>query len=516
MDTQIRGLEQGTANTRDMQNLVNTADGGLNTLGESLGRIRELSIQAANGTQTEASRNAIQQEIAQLADHIEATTAGLEFNTRNLLDGSANTKYLSERRVPTAANPIRIQFEFITPQPPGNYRFMTGNDAPERDPNSWTLSASNDGSNWTVVDTRTNVALPNGRGSWQTFNYTGTNTTPYRFYRIDITRNRNNIDLTQISCIELSGASYTTGNTDPHSNLLVEVSNGPPNVFVTGGGNNIANRGWRGFRALGVYGELTQSNAFDYQVIYDNLNIAVTADTELSYMIFPDYIGGYDFDFTSMFMAVDLEFDDGTFLSQLNALDQNRTRISPLAQGRSRVLQTRQWNHIYGNIGTVAEGRTITRILIGFENPNGVVGKRFAAHFDDIKISEVPKSFYERENLAEYVNILRGTNDSSAFSRGLTSPSVVVPHGFNFWSPSTNIDMNTNYNYQLTPGATFKHIQISHIPSTWVGDRGTFSFMANTISHRYKFYHPCHGKRERRGVYTRKRNCTSSLLRRNL
>jgi flagellin len=88
MDTQIRGLNQGTDNTRDMQNLVAVAEGGLSGIGNALSRIRELSVQAANGTNSQEDRDRIQNEITQLADHIQSTVENTQFNTIPLLDGS--------------------------------------------------------------------------------------------------------------------------------------------------------------------------------------------------------------------------------------------------------------------------------------------------------------------------------------------------------------------------------------------------------------------------------------------
>jgi len=94
MTAQIRGMDQGISNTRDMQGLVQTAEGGLDTISDSLQRVRELSVQALNGTNTDAQRAMIQGEIEQLTQGIEAAVQGTEFNTMNLLDGSvqgANT-----------------------------------------------------------------------------------------------------------------------------------------------------------------------------------------------------------------------------------------------------------------------------------------------------------------------------------------------------------------------------------------------------------------------------------------
>lgn len=88
LTAQIRGLEQGTRNVMDMQSLVNTAEGGLSNITDSLHRIRELSVQAAHGTLTESDRQNIQFEIDQLMQEIDATTQRTEFNTMRLLDGS--------------------------------------------------------------------------------------------------------------------------------------------------------------------------------------------------------------------------------------------------------------------------------------------------------------------------------------------------------------------------------------------------------------------------------------------
>ncbi|MCL2605074.1 MAG: flagellin [Defluviitaleaceae bacterium] len=98
LETQIRGYEQGIANTRDMQNLTKVAEGGLASIGGALGRIRDLSLQASNGIYTDADRQIIQNEISQLADHIQATVRNTEFNTMPLLDGSAQSLH-------TASNP---------------------------------------------------------------------------------------------------------------------------------------------------------------------------------------------------------------------------------------------------------------------------------------------------------------------------------------------------------------------------------------------------------------------------
>jgi len=90
MTAQIRGLDQGTRNSNDMQALIRTADGGLEGIGDNLQRIRELSIQAENGTLNQSQRSMIQEEIGQLAREIGATIGRVEFNGQTLLNQGAD------------------------------------------------------------------------------------------------------------------------------------------------------------------------------------------------------------------------------------------------------------------------------------------------------------------------------------------------------------------------------------------------------------------------------------------
>lgn len=95
MTAQVRGLDQGTRNTRDMQALANTAEGGLATVSDSLQRVRELSVQAANDTATPRQREIINQEIQQLAEGIEAAVGNTQYNGMNLLDGGGQGLHLA-------------------------------------------------------------------------------------------------------------------------------------------------------------------------------------------------------------------------------------------------------------------------------------------------------------------------------------------------------------------------------------------------------------------------------------
>jgi flagellin len=88
IETQVRGLDVGTRNTLDMQNLVNTAEGGISTISDAIQRMRELTIQASSGIMTDEQRQLIQHEVSQLADHVNMAARTTQFNGMNLLDGS--------------------------------------------------------------------------------------------------------------------------------------------------------------------------------------------------------------------------------------------------------------------------------------------------------------------------------------------------------------------------------------------------------------------------------------------
>ena len=88
MRSQIRGLEQASTNAQDGISLIQTAEGALNESHAILQRMRELAVQAANGTETDDDREAVQNEISQLQDELTRISETTEFNTMKLLDGS--------------------------------------------------------------------------------------------------------------------------------------------------------------------------------------------------------------------------------------------------------------------------------------------------------------------------------------------------------------------------------------------------------------------------------------------
>lgn len=95
MKTQIRGLERASQNAADGISVIQTAEGALSEVEAMLQRMRELSVQASNGTNTADDRESIQKEIEQLNQEIQRISDTTEFNTRTLLNGDADRKSYS-------------------------------------------------------------------------------------------------------------------------------------------------------------------------------------------------------------------------------------------------------------------------------------------------------------------------------------------------------------------------------------------------------------------------------------
>lgn len=87
--TQVRQLDQEVRNLQYGVNAARTAEGGLQTQQEGVGRLRGLALEASNGTLTNEQRNAIYEEAQQIIEEIDNVGRQTEFNGLNLLNGDA-------------------------------------------------------------------------------------------------------------------------------------------------------------------------------------------------------------------------------------------------------------------------------------------------------------------------------------------------------------------------------------------------------------------------------------------
>ncbi|MBD4618159.1 flagellin [Xanthomonas citri pv. citri] len=86
--TQIRGLDVASRNANDGISLAQTAEGAMVEIGNNLQRIRELSVQSSNATNSATDREALNSEVKQLTSEIDRVANQTNFNGTKLLDGS--------------------------------------------------------------------------------------------------------------------------------------------------------------------------------------------------------------------------------------------------------------------------------------------------------------------------------------------------------------------------------------------------------------------------------------------
>lgn len=109
---QIRSLDQAKRNSNDGISMAQTAEGALGEVSNILVRMRELGVQASNGTTSAADKDTLQAEFSQLRDEITRISSSTEFNGINLLDGSSSTvSFQVGSGVDTSVNQISLQLD---------------------------------------------------------------------------------------------------------------------------------------------------------------------------------------------------------------------------------------------------------------------------------------------------------------------------------------------------------------------------------------------------------------------
>ncbi|MFD4575580.1 GH92 family glycosyl hydrolase [Streptomyces sp. NPDC058417] len=386
-------------------------------------------------------------------------TAGGEVK-ENLVDGESSSKWLA------FASTGWVEFDLSEAAPVTTYALTSANDAAERDPADWTLKGSADGKEWTTVDSRTGESFAE---RFQTKTYDLAAPAAYKHFRLEITKNRSG------GIIQLADVRFGTGGdgSPVPPDMLTTVDRGP-----SGSPTAKARAGFTGVKALRYAARQTaDGRGYSYNKVFD-VNVRVGSRTELAYRIFPA-MADKVLDYAATNVAVDLAFTDGTYLSGLGARDQHGFPLTPQGQGASKVLYVNQWNDVLANIGSVAAGKTVDRILVAYDSPNGAA--KFQGWVDDVALRtaapETPKA-----HKSDYAVTTRGTNSSGGFSRGNNFPATAVPHGFNFWTPVTNAgSLGWLYDYARANNAdnlpTIQAFSASHEPSPWMGDRQTFQVM---------------------------------------
>ncbi|MEU0797960.1 discoidin domain-containing protein, partial [Amycolatopsis sp. NPDC005961] len=363
---------------------------------DAAGKPRAFGVNGANGT---AIPGDIRGKVTESSASSENTDGGEVVS--NLFDGTTDTKWLSWD--PTAWAQVTLS----EPTSITHYAISSANDFDERDPKDWTLQGSNDASAWTDLDKQTDQAFT---ARFQQKDYKlAAPSAAYKYYRLDVTRN-NGGPILQVSELLLANDDPAP---PPLPNMRSFVDSGP-----TSGYTNKNRVGFTGMKAFRYSGSQTEAgHGWSYNKIFD-VDVPVVASTELSYKVQPQFITG-DLKYPSTNVAIDLAFTDGTYLRNLGATDQYGFPLTPEGQGASKVLYANQWNLVRSAIGQVAKGKTIDRILVGYDNPNGPGSLQ--GWLDDVKVSATPTPPASTRP-SDNVVTTRGTMANSTFSRGNNFP----------------------------------------------------------------------------------------------
>jgi len=111
MKGQIRSIRQDMRNASDGISMIQTAEGGMNEIGNILTRFRELSIQAASDTVGDTERGFIDKEVQALKEEVNRISAATEYNGKKLLNGEGEAM---EIQVGTRNNPNEDRFHLDT------------------------------------------------------------------------------------------------------------------------------------------------------------------------------------------------------------------------------------------------------------------------------------------------------------------------------------------------------------------------------------------------------------------
>ncbi len=91
MNTQVRGMNVAMRNANDGISLAQVGEGALGKVSDLFQRMRELAVQSANGTNTDADRVSLNQEFVQLAQEVTRTLGGTQFNGVQILAATADS-----------------------------------------------------------------------------------------------------------------------------------------------------------------------------------------------------------------------------------------------------------------------------------------------------------------------------------------------------------------------------------------------------------------------------------------
>jgi len=143
MTSQVRGMNVAIRNANDGISMSQTAEGAMGKVADSLQRMRELSVQAANATNSNSDKDSLDKEFGELSKEIQRVLGGTTFNGINILGAAATTFQFQVGANTTGNDTIGIITPDLTADPTitavagtdnaGNGRAVIGNTATASD-----------------------------------------------------------------------------------------------------------------------------------------------------------------------------------------------------------------------------------------------------------------------------------------------------------------------------------------------------------------------------------------------
>jgi len=161
MTAQIRGLNAASRNANDGISLTQTAEGALGQISNIVQRIRELAVQSANGTVTDADRLGLDNESRALLDQIDTIASTTNFNGVSLLNGRADLDATLSATETTAGTNVTIQTG-INSTDTVKVSISNASTAALNIKKAATQAGTPGSTAWNVDTTGTTAAAPNG------------------------------------------------------------------------------------------------------------------------------------------------------------------------------------------------------------------------------------------------------------------------------------------------------------------------------------------------------------------
>jgi len=147
LQSQMRGLDVAVRNANDGISIMQTAEGAMNEVTNIMQRMRDLSLQSANGSNSKAERTALQEEVSALNDELSRIAETTSFGGRKLLNGTFGTS--SFQIGATAGETVQIGLRTMQPESLGSFSMSSY----QRVSSDWTVQ---NGNNEIVISYRDN------------------------------------------------------------------------------------------------------------------------------------------------------------------------------------------------------------------------------------------------------------------------------------------------------------------------------------------------------------------------